>query len=237
MRILITRPEPDGERTAQALRARGHEVLLAPLLKIETLAADVGTGPWAAVLMTSANAARAVATHAQRSEIVRAPAFTVGDRSADAARAAGFSDVTSAAGDADDLVRLVADRVTDRKTPLLYLAGADRAADVAGALTAQGFTVRTAVAYRAVAANVLPDEAAAALEADRIDAVLHFSARTAAAFLVVAAGSAVLDKALSCQHYCLSPSGASRLQAAGAGRVTTAQRPDEAALLDLVGRA
>ena len=237
MLILITRPEPDGERTAQALRARGHEVLLAPLLTIETLAADVGVPPWAAVLMTSANAARAVAAHAQRNEIVRAPAFTVGDRSADAARAVGFTDVTSASGDAHDLIRLVADRVTDHKTPLLYLAGADRAADVAGALTAQGFTVRTAVAYRAVAATTLPDDAAAALKADRLDAVLHFSARTAAAFLDVARGSAALDKALSCQHYCLSPSGASRLQAAGAGRVTTAQRPDEAALLDLVGRA
>jgi len=237
MRILITRPEPDGERTAQALRARGHDVLLAPLLKIETLAADVGAGPWAAVLMTSANAARAVNAHAKRSEIVRAPAFTVGDRSADAARAAGFSDVTSASGDADDLVQLVADRVTDRKRPLLYLAGADRAADVAGSLAAQGFAVRTAVAYRAVAATALPPDAAAALAAERIDAVLHFSARTAAAFLDVARGSAVLDKALKCQHYCLSPGGTSRLQAAGAARITTAARPDEAALLDLVGRA
>ena len=32
MRLLVTRPEPDGERTAEKLRARGCEVLLAPLL-------------------------------------------------------------------------------------------------------------------------------------------------------------------------------------------------------------
>ena len=32
MRILVTRPLPDGERTAAALRARGHDVLLVPLM-------------------------------------------------------------------------------------------------------------------------------------------------------------------------------------------------------------
>ena len=35
MRLLITRPEPDNERTAAVLRAQGHDVLLAPLLHIE----------------------------------------------------------------------------------------------------------------------------------------------------------------------------------------------------------
>ena len=35
MRLLVTRPEPDNERTAAALRALGHEVMLAPLLAIE----------------------------------------------------------------------------------------------------------------------------------------------------------------------------------------------------------
>ena len=49
MRLLVTRPEPDNERTAAALRAQGHEVLLAPLLHIEAVAdADLGAPPWAA---------------------------------------------------------------------------------------------------------------------------------------------------------------------------------------------
>ena len=30
MRVVITRPQVDGERTATALRALGHEVLVAP---------------------------------------------------------------------------------------------------------------------------------------------------------------------------------------------------------------
>jgi uroporphyrinogen-III synthase len=31
VRLLLTRPEADAERTATALRARGHEVIVAPI--------------------------------------------------------------------------------------------------------------------------------------------------------------------------------------------------------------
>src|SRR5712675_719201 len=34
MRLLVTRPVPDGARTAAALRARGHGAQLAPLLRV-----------------------------------------------------------------------------------------------------------------------------------------------------------------------------------------------------------
>ena len=64
MRLLLTRPEADAQRTAQALRALGHEAIIAPLLRIAVTAnAEIGSGPWAAILITSANAAHAIATH------------------------------------------------------------------------------------------------------------------------------------------------------------------------------
>ena len=43
MRLLVTRPKEGGEHSATALRARGHEVLLAPLLRIEPVT-DAGHG-------------------------------------------------------------------------------------------------------------------------------------------------------------------------------------------------
>src|ERR1043166_8938182 len=97
MRLLVTRPEEDAARTAQALRARGHAVLIAPLLRIEAIEADL-SGSWTAVLMTSANAARALSGHRQAAALLRLPAFTVGDRTAEAARAAGFTEGVSADG-------------------------------------------------------------------------------------------------------------------------------------------
>src|SRR5947209_14822822 len=95
MRLLVTRPEPDATRTAQMLRARGHEVLVAALLSVQTIDADFA-GPYGAVLMTSANAARAIGTHRRFAELRELPAYVVGSRTADAAREAGFPHVESA---------------------------------------------------------------------------------------------------------------------------------------------
>src|SRR5262249_41242918 len=108
VRILVTRPEPDAERTAQKLRARGCEVVLAPVLRMGRLdQGDLGAGPWDAVAMTSANAAHALARHARRLELVRLPVLTVGRRTAEAARTAGFTDIASADGNEQTLARLI----------------------------------------------------------------------------------------------------------------------------------
>ena len=68
--------------------------MLAPLLRIEAVPdADLGAPPWAAILITSANGARALAGHPRRGELLALPVLAVGRSSADAARAAGFADV------------------------------------------------------------------------------------------------------------------------------------------------
>src|SRR3954466_1822775 len=102
MRLLVTRPEPDAQRTAEMLRQRGHHVIIAPLLRIEGVAADLGTGPWDALVITSANSCRAVASHPRIAELVHRPIFTVGLYSAEAARKAGFVDVTASEGDVEE---------------------------------------------------------------------------------------------------------------------------------------
>jgi uroporphyrinogen-III synthase len=237
VRLLVTRPEPDGERTAAALRARGHDVLVAALLRVEAVAdAELGDGAlrenWAGIVITSANAARALASHPRRAELMRLPLFAVGRRSAEAARAAGFGEVTSADGDARDLVRLVAARAAG--APLLYLAGEDRAVDLAAELAAHRVPVTTAVVYRTVKAAAFPPKLQRAFSAGLVDGVLHFSRRSAEAYLACAAAGDVLDRALAPLHYCLSPQVAEPLAAAGAATLRVAPRPDEAALLDLL---
>ena len=59
MRLVVTRPQADGERTAAALRACSHEVLLAPLMRVEPVEIDL-SGTWGAVIVTSANAPLAI---------------------------------------------------------------------------------------------------------------------------------------------------------------------------------
>ena len=179
MRLLVTRPGDDAERTAGALRARGHEPVAVPLLAIEFCApAELGAGRFAAVVMTSANAARAIASHPHCAALVALPLFTVGARTAEVARETGFATVTSADGGWPDLARLVAERLAGVRQPLLYLAAEQRAGDLAGALAAHGLTVETVVVYRAVANPSLAPDLRAAL-ADGLDGVLHYSRRCA----------------------------------------------------------
>jgi uroporphyrinogen-III synthase len=236
VRLLLTRPEPDAQRTAAALRAQGHDVITAPLLRIEP-AADVkiGEGPWAAILITSANAAHAAALHARVTPLRALPVFAVGRRSADAMGAAGFADVTSADGNVSDLVRLVAARLQP-KAPLLYLAGEDRSGDLAGDLRARGFTIETIIVYRAVAAAGLPPAAAQAL-AGGIDGVLHFSRRSAEVFVEAARAAGMLAEALKPVHFCLSALVAEPLVQAGAADIRVAERPNEAVLIALIDAA
>ena len=65
--------------------------------------------------------------------------------------------------------------------------------------------------------------------------MLHFSGRSAEAYLDCAARGGIRDHALAPVHYCLSRQVAEPLSAAGAAAVRIAARPDEAALLELVG--
>ena len=240
MRLLVTRPEPDGERTAQALRARGHAVVLAPLLRTENVDFVLPDQAFSAVVLTSANAARAIADHPGRAQLTALTAFTVGRRTAEAARAVGFRDVRSAEGDQRDLVDLLRADLSrtdllrigsSDRAPLLYLAGEDRAGDLAAA----GLPMRTAVVYRALKADHFPPPVAAALGQRELDGVLHFSARSAEAYLDCAVHDAIRESALAPVHYCLSRQVAAPLSAAGAAAVRIAARPDEAALLELVG--
>ncbi len=234
MRLLVTRPEPEATRTAAALRRDGHIVVVAPLLSIEPLPdAEIGPGTWAAILVTSAHAAKAINAHPSLAALRSLPVFAVGERSAAAMRDAGFDDVTTADGDRSALVHLVAER-TAPDAPLLYLAGLDRSGDLPGELAEHGFAVHTAVIYRARAAAALPPAAAEAL-ARGIDGVLHFSRRTAEIYVNVTVDAGVGDSALTKpMHFCISQQVAAPLRQAGARDIRIAARPLEVALLTLI---
>ena len=233
MRILVTRPQPGAARTARALRERGHAPIVAPLLQIEILAEiDPDTGSWNAILLTSANALCGIGKFASRRELHDLPIFAIGDATAKTARDNGFTNVTSADGNVDDLVDLVASRL---KPParFLYVAGEERAGDLAGALRARNFEVDLVVVYRLVGAKLLPEPATAALGGD-IDGVLHFSCQSAAAFINAARNSRLLEAALTRPvHFCMSEQVAAPLRAAGAANIRVAARPDEQGLLEL----
>jgi|SRR5262245_6111440 len=243
MHLLVTRPEPEAGRTAVILRARGHVVSIVPVLQVETIRdAAFGPGPYAGVVMTSANAARVIAEHPRGAELIDLPVFTVGRHTAEAVRAAGFANVASADGGAPELVRLIASKLHRSAAPtaaeavrrLVYFAAQERATDLAAALAPLGIEVETVVVYRTVANPELSRTLRAAI-GDGLDGVLHYSRRSAQTFLVGAGTAGLLDPAIRLTHYCLSSEIAAPLRAAGAGAVKVAPRPEEAALIELLG--
>ena len=247
MAVLVTRPHPDDEATAVALRAKGFEVMLAPMLRFEPVAFhDDAEARYGAVIITSANALRGIAPHLQDSrlqgsQLLKLPLFAVGEHTASAAHRAGFDNVIPANGDAaslrDSVLASVKAKELKKASTLLYLAGADLARDLAGELGERGFTVVTHTTYRMIPVSSLPREACDAFAASGIEAVLHYSRRSARAFLNAARAGGVEISALAIPQCCISAAVAAVVRDAGATQVTAAASPDENALFEVLDRA
>lgn len=232
MRILVTRPREDSHQLMAELDRLGHEAIPAPLLEIHLLAGDdLDLAGVQAVLLTSANGARAFAGRSEERDL---PALCVGNATAREALALGFETVKSAAGDVQALAQLVAETLQPDDGVLLHPAGSRVAGDLAGLVEAQGFTYRREILYDAIKAETLPDMAVSALQGGNVDGVVFFSPRTGAAF------AHLVDKAELCEHlrsaiaFCLSPAVADEIDALPWRAVHVAEKPDQASLLALL---
>lgn len=186
--LLLTRPEAASRRFLQALEGEGLSgvrTIISPLIGIEV------TGPLpdlegvGGAIFTSANGVRAY-------EALGGPVlplcFTVGDATAEAARAAGFVP-RSAAGDAAALVARIIDAAP--QVPLVHFRATHARGAVAERLRAAGLAAREAVIYDQPAQE-LSAEAKAALQGDAPVIVPLFSPRSAAQFASGAGGGAPL---------------------------------------------
>ena len=218
LRVAITRAMPEAERTAERVRARGHEAILAPLLTIIPCGYNTSTEGAQALVFTSSNGVRAFPdARGAREKIVLA----VGDATAEAARAAGFADVRSASGDVAALAELAKALLDPRAGKLIHIGGNHVAGDLAGALAAHGFQVERRVAYAAVAAAVLPEAFLAPL-----DIVLFHSVRAAEIFLALGAPGA--ERLVA---GCISPAVAEAAAKTAWREIVVAPAPREDALL------
>ena len=227
--MLVTRPEPDASETAARLNALDIETVIDPLLIARTLPTSLPPADgFAALAVTSANALRALDDRGDLSGYRGLPLYAVGDRTAETARRLGFGNVTSARGNANDLVALLAEAGV--KGPILYPAAKQQAADLAKALAPHGIMVITAPVYDMVPSTGLSDATTAALTSGAIAAALFYSRRTAETFATLAAG---LRDRTKLGMLCLSETVAAPLVAAHFVRVALADHPGEEAMLGL----
>ena len=206
MHLLVTRPEPDAAELIEQLAARGHEVSHFPLLEIQyhddvALPVDLPQ----AVLITSANGARALARHDRMAEFADVLAITVGPASALAAQQAGFKNIQKTGrGDVVGVIDYVRQNLQPQDGALLYASGSKTSGDLVGELENSGFSVNRAVLYQAVAAGALPENICQSAGEGTLDGVLLFSPRTAKIWLLLTKGCVCATKLAKIKHYCLS---------------------------------
>lgn len=185
--VIVTRAEPGATETAARLAAAGYEPIVSPVQVLEAVS------PWPAIpfataggiIFTSPNAARIVAGR----EMARAlPVWVVGAASAQAARAAGWSDVRAGDGDGAALAAMILASGSPGAGPLLHLANAAAGTRLTDRLEAGGVAAATHIVYGPREAGALSRAARGAIAAGRACAVLLHSTLGARAFARLSAG-------------------------------------------------
>lgn len=168
--VWVTRAEPGAAATAQRLTALGFAPVVAPLLAVRPIAATLNLRRDDALAFTSlAGVLRTCELTTERGFDV----FAVGDATAEAARAAGFKRVYSAAGDVEALAGLILK--SQRAKRIVHPGAEETAGDLVGRLRESGREALTVPLYRTEAETALAPCVYARLEAGALSAVLIHS--------------------------------------------------------------
>ncbi len=235
--MLVTRPEPGAAETAARVAALGWRPVLAPALILAPRAAMARLPRAQAILLTSRAAARALTPPDPCPPIIAVGAATAAE-----AAARGFPAVEAAdGGDAAALAAHVAATRSPADGPLLLAVGAGYGRALEAALRGRGFRVLRRVVYAARPATTLPEPARAAVAARQVRAALFLSPRSATTAIALLRGAGLGGDVAAMDAICISERVAQAAMAAAAPHrwhaMHIAPRPDQAAVLQLLGHA
>lgn len=223
--VLVTRAEPGAARTCAALSERGFETINAATahltahpvtLDLEGVGLIAITSPFGATCLANATSNRST------------PVIAVGDVTAARLSDAGFEHVTSASGDAHDLLAMIREHAPNGE--ILHVRGVDQTGDLSTELNAHGLSARSEILYAAEPVAALPDTAWNALET-RACVLIH-SAKDAERFWALAQTAGRIDTLRAAPVIAISQAAAEPLRRHGVSRLSLAARPDESALFD-----
>lgn len=232
----MTRPQPDADTLAEALRVRGLTPVLCPLMTVKAFDTPVDLKGVSALAFTSANGVRAYAAVDEHRDF---PVYAVGAATAAAARSEGFGRVFAAAGDVETLAALLTAAYQEGSIDgaVLHIAGASRAGDLVGFLNKAGHPARRVVQYEAIAATNLPHAVAQQIEAAAPDWVTLFSPRTARLFTSLIDNAGLTHSCSRMKAAALSEAVADALEAKNWRAVHVAATPVADALIDVIETA
>ena len=233
--MLLTRPREDSVALAHALARLGVDTLIEPMMTIRIdEGARLDLSGAQAILLTSANGARALAAADPDRAGRQLPVLAVGCVTACAARDAGFDTVTAADGDVDALAALATARLRPDSGRLVHVAGRVSTGDLAARLRHAGFETERVPLYEAVAVLGLSSPARRALEAQTLTGVALFSPRTARLFAKLVHESGLDSKVRVLTAFCLSQAVGEAAATLSWQRVSVAAAPRQESLVACV---
>jgi uroporphyrinogen-III synthase len=237
MRVLVTRPEPDGLKLKGLIEERGHDAEVEPLMHARFDGdPPVDLEGVTALIASSRHALRAIRDRISTAEARRLRIYTVGGGTAEEARRLGFGTIIKGPGTAAALVQVVASTLEPSDELVLNLRGEKVSVNMRGELEALGFRVLDAVVYRMVAADALSESVQEQLGGGEIDAVMLMSQQTAIIYARLIARHRLLQPVRRITHLCLSEDIANRLKSQMDVPCEVAEQPsleEMLALLDL----
>jgi uroporphyrinogen-III synthase len=236
VRVLVTRPAVSAPRTAEKLRAGGHEPVFLPLMQADhdtRGALDALSRPHSSIAMTSAEAARVLAlVRAELTDRCHKTLYAVGQATADAAAELGFLNIRIGAGTGLDLAQMIAEEARDTAFPILYLAGRPRSTRFEQHLREKALPFDVAEVYEMRPVNHDSATVEAALLSPPPDAVLLYSRENAHRLLDIAQD--YLPSVPHLQWLCMSAQVAEALPATLHRNIRIAPHPDESGILALL---
>jgi uroporphyrinogen-III synthase len=206
---------------------------VAPLLDIRMgPQRTIASRPYQAVLITSANGARALADHPAQEKLVSKLAYVVGPQSRAAALGVGFREVVQAGGNASEVMARVRQDLRPNRGPLLYLSGEETSGDLEAGLTKSEFEVERVIMYAAVPASNFPGPIISVIRRRAADGVLLYSRRTAKVWCKCVAQANLESYMDDIMHFCLSAAVATAIPFGW--RLKIAALPAEQAMFDLI---
>jgi uroporphyrinogen-III synthase len=212
------------------VRALDLNPIVAPLLRVEALQAELDLRPSEAMAFTSVNGVlRTAALSSERTARI----FAVGETTARAARLAGYADVRSANGDVAALVRLILE--DPPRGGVLHPCAVETAGDLVGEIQRGGVQARKIAVYRTEVEERPPSPVSQSLCAGTLHGVLIHSPKAGRAAAAAFQGASTCLRrvvAVGLSFACVEP-----LQASGFKALLAAPSPQESALMDVLGRS
>lgn len=232
-KIILLKSKDGADDYADCIINAGHNCFFEPVLTVDYLKPDV-------TAITDKNPLIFTSAHGVES-LVRCydgrqnPVYAVGDVTAKAAKGAGFTDIMSADGNAEDLAQILLQKLDKTGVyPPFYICAQEISFDLGGFLLKNGINVQEIIGYNTNTAVKLSIELLKMLDNREIKAVMIFSAKGGQAFADLIEQYGRDNKLRGVMALCIAPSVVKSVSVLPFEKILIAQTPNRHGMMDLL---